>query len=425
MNKLSTVSLAQRRGAVTTTTTTTTTTETVMMVSLLLLIMTACNPSTMKVTAFVPKPNRVKESVCHDMIPTSSSPFGRRIINREVVDILSEPHKKKPSSTTQLSVMINPSTIQVSTTAAVAAASTLPALLGYYKSEWGVSYGYGIGVAASAAIVLLRSSSAGSSSTLLTYHAAALVAYGVRLSLFLAIRTRLSARQREFQQSVEDRAKARGSRLSRTPFLISCGLLYYGLVSPVLLMSKAATVDGIVSSTFKIIWKLLIGITYTGFGIAALGDWTKTWVKQVTEKDETFLVTSGIFKYLRHPNYTGEIIGWSSNAVVGVMASVLLLLDRSSGVSIPFLVGHGMLTLIGALGINFVLLRATQNLEKRQKEMYGDSDKYKEWAKSSWSGWSFPDASTKSSEKSSGGDDDDVPHLELNSDAEEDFGSGI
>jgi steroid 5-alpha reductase family enzyme len=394
-----------------------------MVLLLVSLLMTGpfSSPNTMVVTAFVLVPRQQSKSpTFHQIRLQKTNNFGpareRSAASTPPSAVLScSPcSSSKKTTSSQLNLMLNPA----STTAAVAAASILPAFLGYYKSEWGVSYGYGIGVAASAAILLLQQSSSRLRPDLLfSWHAAALVLYGVRLCVFLAIRTRLSAQQREFQAQIEERAKSRGSRLSRTPFLVSCGLLYYGLVSPVLLMSKVSDITG-VSQSMSNIWKILTGMTYLGFAIAALGDLTKTWVK-VRENDEKFLVTSGIFKLLRHPNYTGEIIGWTANGAIGILGTALIL--RQKAASIPFIVAHGFLTLVGALGINFVLLRATQNLEKRQKEMYGESEKYSKWVQNSWSGWSLGAPESKPLS----GSEEDAPQLELNSEASEDAGSGI
>ena len=64
----------------------------------------------------------------------------------------------------------------------------------------------------------------------------------------------------------------------------------------------------------------LLALMYLGFGVAALGDLTKTWVK--AQKGEDALVTSGVFRWLRHPNYTGEACLWSANAAAAMRWAV-------------------------------------------------------------------------------------------------------
>ena len=45
---------------------------------------------------------------------------------------------------------------------------------------------------------------------------------------------------------------------------------------------------------------------------------------------------------------------------------------------------------MGALGLDFVLVQATGGLEKRQRETYGDSKTYQEWAETTWAGFETP-----------------------------------
>jgi steroid 5-alpha reductase family enzyme len=275
-----------------------------------------------------------------------------------------------------------------------------------YKSEYGVSYAYGTATALSA--YLLAKSLA--PTTLPYWHAAALIFYGVRLNTFLAVRTAMSKRMQEMVQTIEDRAIARGSRLSRLPFVLSCGLLYYGLVAPVVATSQLVAIDS--TSTVAKVFAGLVGMQWFGFAMAALGDFTKTHIKS-KQKDENFLVTSGIFSIVRHPNYTGEIIGWTANAGLGLMGAFLL----KGKWTLTQLVTNVASNLVGWMGILFVLLRATTGLEKRQGEKYGEMQKYKEWVQSTWSGWTL--ASNKGPNAQ-----EETHHLEV-TDIDEDMGSGI
>ena len=112
---------------------------------------------------------------------------------------------------------------------AVALACLIPTLLGYYKSEYGVSYGYGFAVAA-VAFMTLRALPVSSvlpvPSAIAACHASAVFFYGVRLNLFLAYREIFVPRFAKMRERIEERAVRRGSRLARTPFILSCALLY-------------------------------------------------------------------------------------------------------------------------------------------------------------------------------------------------------
>ena len=112
----------------------------------------------------------------------------------------------------------------------------------------------------------------------------------------------------------------------------------------------------------------------------------KPWFDDKGRKGADHLVTGGIFSVLRHPNYTGEILGWTSSFLASVLA---IATASTSGVKLSVLKQSSALlglAFMGNLGILFVLCAATSNLEKRQKEKYGDSKEYQDWVSSSWSG---------------------------------------
>jgi len=120
----------------------------------------------------------------------------------------------------------------------------------------------------------------------------------------------------------------------------------------------------------------------------------KTFGKALKGEDD--LITGGIFRFFRHPNYTGEVIGWSSSCLAGFLAVALKIkCDTSGGGCLalwksmaPFL----LLSVMGATGISFVLATATAGLEFRQKEKYGDTDEYQKWIKKSWVGFKMSPA---------------------------------
>lgn len=310
--------------------------------------------------------------------------------------------------------------------------SIIPPFLGFYKSEWTVSLGYGIAIAWTAAILggwnpttgILPTVVASSSSGLTRLHAAPLCFYGIRLSIFLIIRNIISTRIQEMNQRIEDRAQMKGNRwTTRLPFILSCGLLYYGLSIPLWFTKKLSTTITTPLTGWKYsLMMSLIAIQWLGFGMAALGDFTKTYVK-IQEKDEKFLVTSGIFSWIRHPNYTGEIIGWTGNAVTGLVAWGLnMLFFQKDGLFSPTALTNVGLLSLGWVGILFVLLRATSTLETRQGKDYGDLSKYQSWIATSWGGWKLSPQTTTTTVN---GAQVTTPQLELDPTSVEESGSGI
>ena len=298
--------------------------------------------------------------------------------------------------------------------------SIVPPFLGLLKSEWGVSYGYGFAVAFSAMNVLHAATAAASAaqlSPIVLFQAAALVFFGLRLNLFLFIRTRLSQRMKEFEKKIEERAMTRGSRLTRIPFILSCGFLYYGLVCPLILTSQLSKAKDVPSLAFNVM-KVLVAGQWLGYVVAAIGDLTKSYVK-LKNNDENYLVTTGIFSKLRHPNYSCEILAWTCNAICGSIAGAYILRTvRPLSLSI---IATMTTATISWMGIVFVLLRATTSLEKRQKENYGDSSKYQQWVSGTWSGWTLPDATNETPPPTV----ENRHEISMDSETEEDLGSGI
>lgn len=141
------------------------------------------------------------------------------------------------------------------------------------------------------------------------------------------------------------------------------------------------SVPGQISSFPKI---ATIAVGFGGFLLAAVGDWYKSRVKARDGPDK--LVTTGPYRYLRHPNYTGEMVGWTCACLV---LPILQIVSYSKTVTtvrpiLPWLYS----SIVGWLGICFATLakEATGGLEKKQKEKYGGTPEYEEWIKSSWSG---------------------------------------
>lgn len=250
-------------------------------------------------------------------------------------------------------------------------------------------------------------------SSLPAFHSFALFFYGTRLDLFLLYREVFLARFRAMRERIEERAKKQGSRLKRTPFLVSCAFLYFCMMSPLLITTQMC--EGM-SMVFRPIGKDLVNILETalrstvmlsllGFLLGAMGDINKTIGKAI--KGEDALITGGIFRFFRHPNYTGEVIGWVSSCLAGFLAVVLKTVSSTGGglalwkSMAPYL----LLSVMGATGISFVLATATTGLEFRQKEKYGDTDEYKEWIEKSWVGFRMtPKAKEEADEESESGD---------------------
>lgn len=267
----------------------------------------------------------------------------------------------------------------------IALACLVPSCLGYYKSEYGVSYGYGIAIAALADIIY-KSVDRNYGFTPPTFwpgitaaktHTSVYTFYGWRLCVFLLGRESFVPRMREARDRIEDRAVERGGRLARTPFILICATLYGCLSAPLMLSAKAVG-----SGRFSVATDVFVHLSFAGFILAAVGDWAKSKGKSRHGNDA--LITSNVLRYLRHPNYTGESIGWTCSFLAGLSATTAAC-GRSLAEwknYLPLLTA----SLAGLSGILIVLASAGSALELRQKEKYGGMKEYEDWVKSSWAG---------------------------------------
>lgn len=269
-------------------------------------------------------------------------------------------------------------TATIPSAGALAAAATLPPLLGFWRSEYGVSYGYGTALAACGTLYLLPAAPSifVFQTPLAIAHAWCLLLYGVRLNLFLLYRELTIPRFVEFRDKIEARATSKGGRISRAPFLLSCSVLYFCMAAPLRMTHGLSPASPLLRAAT---WGL-IGLMYAGFGIAAAGDITKSYIK--ARQGENALVTQSVYRLLRHPNYTGEQLLWTANAALGLLGAAHI----GAWGRLPLALGYALASAVGFGGISFVLMSATKNLEKKQAEKYGASRQYLDWVSGTWGG---------------------------------------
>ena len=280
---------------------------------------------------------------------------------------------------------------------ALAAASFIPTCLGFWKTGYAVSYGYG-GAMLASCLLMLESGVSG----IARLHAFALGFYGLRLNLFLLYRE-LTLPVEVHQMQRRDATLA--ERLKRAPVVIGCSILYFLMAAPLRITARVPVLTQAPLAAAAATWS--VALAFIGFGIAALGDQYKSVVK--ARKGPNHLVTGGPFKWLRHPNYTGEILGWTASFAAAVIAVTSNLassappswtdgwirkLEYSSYTSVlqelsivRFAIPWLVFAALGWVGIVLVLAgEATAGLEVKQKEKYGGTPEYEAWVASSWAG---------------------------------------
>ena len=115
----------------------------------------------------------------------------------------------------------------------------------------------------------------------------------------------------------------------------------------------------------------LTGVTYTGviifiigFVVEIISDNQKTNFRKIEDNKDKF-ITTGLWKYSRHPNYLGEIILWTGVAIISY--SSLEVYQMFTLVSPIFT----YLLLVNVSGINL--------LEKSGEKKWGHLDSYKSY----------------------------------------------
>ena len=293
----------------------------------------------------------------------------------------------------------------------LAAACTIPTCLGFWKSEYGVSYGYGLATALFGALMLHAGQGLGS---LALWHASAICFYGIRLSVFLLWREMNVARFRDFREKIEARAVQRGGRLMRAPFVLSCSLLYYAMCTP-LLAVHAALASGALASAWgaSIALRALVGVSWAGLLLAAWGDLHKSYVKAKLGAET--LVMTGPYARFRHPNYTGEQMLWTANMLTSIVSAAAICGATGASAAASAAVSNAAastaaasaaasaaaasavagcaaaarrvgISLLGWLGIMYVLANATASLEAKQEERLRAVER---WRAGSWRGISL------------------------------------
>ena len=219
--------------------------------------------------------------------------------------------------------------------------------VGFYKFAWFLSIGYGLSVAAQGVtlLVLFKSN--------LTFVSVVLsllcVIYGVRLASFLYMRQKDST----FTSNVKPKTEKDPSIFVKIAMWLPVALLYVLEVSPALFRlqnNKAETIFGI------------IGIILSGTGVTleGLADYQKSSFKK---KNPKAFCNVGLYRFVQHPNYLGEVTFWLGQFVAGIP------------------IYQGFLQWIAAISgfglIALTMLSATSGLEKRQQKSYGDDADYR------------------------------------------------
>lgn len=191
---------------------------------------------------------------------------------------------------------------------------------------------------------------------------AILILYGCRLSGFLLFREIKSASYRKTLQNVAGKEEKKMPFFVKMTIWISVGVLYIMQTYPVIFRvgsSSTASGLGLIAP--------LIGavIALIGLSIETIADLQKSAAKK---KNGSTFVSTGLYRYVRCPNYLGEIIFWTGILVSG---SDIYGTDWAAW----------FIAVLGWLLIVYVMVSGAKRLELRQNKNYGEDPAYQEYVR--------------------------------------------
>ncbi|MBQ8132172.1 MAG: DUF1295 domain-containing protein [Bacilli bacterium] len=225
-------------------------------------------------------------------------------------------------------------------------------LIGFKKYVWFISIGYGFSITTVGIMMLILFPK----NLALIISSLIFILYGLRLGGFLALRELKSTTyNKKMKTEISD-----GSHMTiplKIMLWISCALLYF-------LMTAPAVYRFINNDQGDIIFYIGMGITLLGIALESLSDYQKS---QSKKKNPNRFCDTGLFKIVRCPNYLGELIIW-----LGVFISGFTTLNS---------IWQWIVSIIGFLGIVYIMFSGARRLELRQDRTYGNDKEYQEYVK--------------------------------------------
>ncbi len=234
--------------------------------------------------------------------------------------------------------------------------SAIICTVGFYKYVYFLSIGYGFAVAGIGITLAVMSINGTFQAGVLHYlFFFFLFIYGVRLSVFLAVReTKNIIYRKTLQEVTGDEAKM--PIFVKAAIWICVSMLYVGQTSPVFFRMYNGGKSSVVA------W-VALAISTLGFLIEMEADRQKSIQKRVRPD---MVAMKGLYKIVRCPNYFGEILFWSGIFISG--------LDIYNGW------GQLVMAIVSYICIVYVMFDGAKRLEKRQMKRYGSETEYNTYA---------------------------------------------
>ena len=232
--------------------------------------------------------------------------------------------------------------------------SCLISSIGFKKFIYFISYGYGCSISGIGLYLLLSNKGLKIEEIILGI---LYITYGLRLSIFLFIRNQ----KQTYHKKVGVKFAVHKPKLFANIMIwLSVALLYACQASPLAYRIISPKKD----KENKTLLCICYIISIIGFIIEIIADNQKNNAKKINPNK---FVDTGLYRIVRFPNYLGEIIFWTGNFI--------------SGFNVYVGFSQWFITILGYVGIVFVMFSGARRIEINQNQFYGSDEKYKEYVK--------------------------------------------
>ncbi len=187
-------------------------------------------------------------------------------------------------------------------------AALLVSSIGFYRTVLFISVGYAFAITAMTVITVLAYSA--SLTWVSIVQNLLLFVWSVRLGVYLIRRELLPSFSGQRQRNAEQ--SARVPRKVQFFIWLSVSLLYVAMFSPSLFVLSSAAPAASTNAAVQILGLLIMG---GGLLLEAAADQQKSNFKARFPKS---FCNVGLYRWMRCPNYLGEILFWAGNWVVAV-----------------------------------------------------------------------------------------------------------
>ncbi len=229
--------------------------------------------------------------------------------------------------------------------------------LGFWRLTYFVSVGYAFSIVGMALAVVFVFRQHGGVMSL--FHILLLALWGVRLGFFLL--------QRERQSSFQGTARTVNERYASVSFprqfaiWIGVSVLYVLMFLPGLYQSAGFSIRPFAWAILTQAGGMLVMVV--GLIMEGLADHQKSTFKR--QSPQAFCDV-GLYRWVRFPNYLGEILFWIGNWAMGIIFYTTLV--------------RWIASLIGLVCLILIMLGSTRRLERSQERRYGELPAYQAYA---------------------------------------------